>query len=228
MANSKPYWSIVLSSKNLCENNWLRYQLYPSLYFPLGHCLYFALQSILFKGMDEGLSKVWLISLGIVSLLLIVACVQPVLSAINNILDSDKVYIQRKIKNDVFIQEEENEVYFQEEMSLIDFCSDNSGLSSLATLPENALLNILPQILPFWKWYVGEQINGWCIERRAAEGVAIIWRATYPLVQRSQHMDMQTDSWGVQRATISFNVFLIKPKLIDFSSPFVLHKTFHS
>ena len=132
MANSKPYWSIVLSSKNLCENNWLRYQLYPSLYFPLGHCLYFALQSILFKGMDEGLSKVWLISLGIVSLLLIVACVQPVLSAINNILDSDKVYIQRKIKNDVFIQEEENEVYFQEEMSLIDFCSDNSGLSSLA------------------------------------------------------------------------------------------------
>ena len=188
MANSKPYWSIVLSSKNLCENNWLRYQLYPSLYFPLGHCLYFALQSILFKGMDEGLSKVWLISLGIVSLLLIVACVQPVLSAINNILDSDKVYIQRKIKNDVFIQEEENEVYFQEEMSLIDFCSDNSGLSSLATLPENALLNILPQILPFWKWYVGEQINGWCIERRAAEGVAIIWRATYPLVQHSQHI----------------------------------------
>ena len=80
------------------------------------------------------------------------ACVQPVLSAINNILDSDKVYIQRKIKNDVFIQEEENEVYFQEEeeeKSLIDFCSDNSGLSSLATLAENALLNILPQILPF-------------------------------------------------------------------------------
>ena len=33
-------------------------------------------------------------------------------------------------------------------------------------------------------------MKGWCIERRAAEGVAIIWRATYPLVQRSQHMDM--------------------------------------
>ena len=58
-------------------------------------------------------------------------CVQHVLSAINNILDSHKVYIQRKRKYDVFIQEEENEVYYQEEEEEEEkfhgFCSDNSG-----------------------------------------------------------------------------------------------------
>ena len=56
-------------------------------------------------------------------------CVQHVLSAINNILDSHKIYIQRKRKLDVFIQEEENKVYYQgeEEEKFRGFCSHNSG-----------------------------------------------------------------------------------------------------
>ena len=140
-------------------------------------------------------------------------------------------YSKRKRKD----EEEEAMVYFQEKrtsladgfyiyldladkkFNLIDFCSESSGLSRLAALQGNAPLNILSQILPFWQW-CWNNMKGWCIERRAAEGVAIIWRATYPLVQRSQHMDMQTGPWGVQRATLSFEVFLITPKLIDFSS----------
>ena len=133
MADSKPYWSIVPSSKNLCENNWFGYYLYPSLYSPLGHRLYFALQNkqTYLRARTRVYSKSdWYLSRGIVPLLLIVVCVQHVLSAINNILDSHKIYIQRKRKYDVFIQEEENEVYYQEgeeEEKFHGFCSHNSG-----------------------------------------------------------------------------------------------------
>ena len=45
------------------------------------------------------------------------------------------------------------------------------------TLPENAPVNILPQILPFWKRHVGEHIKGWCVERMAAR----CWRHCYYL-----------------------------------------------
>ena len=174
----------------------------------------------------------WYLSRGIVPLLLIVVCVQHVLSAINNILESAEVNIQRgkektrKKKPWSTFKRKERVwrmaftfiwTWRAKNLRLIDFCSESSGLSRLAALQGNAPLNILPQILPFWQW-CWNNMKGWCIERRAAEGVAIIWRATYPLVQRSQHMDMQTGPWGVQRATLSFEVFLITPKLIDFSS----------